>query len=433
MMLSRFRVEFKTDLYAAGSADHILLNVKKNAISLAVNTFSVYTFDLTGRLITALQSGHTFRRSLDNRVMEKWTVRRAGRHERIRRWLPVRERDALTGSIHRMLWSLFERLQQRTIDIVAPDQAEFEQRFFAIQKVFLKLLRFDRDELQHDAELFRSIYGHVGILPPDMYLSLVLQATAGCSYNHCNYCSFYEGQSYRVKSPAEFNAHIALVKAYFGSSIAMRKTIFLGEANALDMPQSKLMSLFAILNRHFSLGTSESADTSGKIPMHGVYGFMTAFHQAKTVEDLIALREAGLRRVYIGMESGSKRLLRFLNKPGDNGRLIHLVDALKQSGIAVGMIILLGAGGSVFYGEHVAETVRVIRELPLDNGDMLYLSPLVVSENAAYADALAEADSSSLALDEMNRQKQEMLSGFDLDRKKNRPKATTYNIAEFIY
>ena len=38
------------------------------------------------------------------------------------------------------------------------------------------------EALAEDAERFRATYGRVGMLPPDQYLALALQATQGCSW-----------------------------------------------------------------------------------------------------------------------------------------------------------------------------------------------------------------------------------------------------------
>ena len=46
------------------------------------------------------------------------------------------------------------------------------------------------------------VYSPVGILPPDQYLALVVQATRGCAFNTCTFCDLYR-DGYRVKSAAE--------------------------------------------------------------------------------------------------------------------------------------------------------------------------------------------------------------------------------------
>jgi radical SAM superfamily enzyme YgiQ (UPF0313 family) len=56
------------------------------------------------------------------------------------------------------------------------------------------------DRLEGEAGPFRnSIYKPVSILPPDQYLALVVQATEGCSYNECSFCTFYRDRPFRIK------------------------------------------------------------------------------------------------------------------------------------------------------------------------------------------------------------------------------------------
>jgi len=36
----------------------------------------------------------------------------------------------------------------------------------------------------------------VGILPPDQYMAVVLQAAEGCAFNTCTFCDFYRDRSF---------------------------------------------------------------------------------------------------------------------------------------------------------------------------------------------------------------------------------------------
>jgi radical SAM superfamily enzyme YgiQ (UPF0313 family) len=368
--------------------------------------------------------------------MSKWTEKNKQGKNKKQQWLNSRQRDDLIKSIQGIVRHLRLQVSNNRIQLLFPDSDLFEASRGDLVKSLLTILHYDDNNLARDAGIFKSIYGRIGILPPDMYLSLVLQATEGCSYNKCNYCSFYDGISYKVRSPAHFNRHVERVLAYFGSSITMRKTVFLGEANALDVPQARLLEYFKILNKHFTFNASKQyPDVAGhKIPMQGVYGFMTSFHKPKNVEDLTELREYGLRRVYIGMESGSAELLRFLNKPGgDSKQIVALVESIKRSGLNAGIIILLGAGGDIFYSKHVAETIRVVRSMPLTRGDMLYFSPIDLSVESGHRAAIRSQNGNLLSRAGMQQQKQAIIEGLDYQSKVDSPKTTLYNISEFIY
>ena len=109
------------------------------------------------------------------------------------------------------------------------------------------------------------------------------------------------------------------------------------------------------------------------------------------------MRELHLRQVFIGMESGSDALLRWLRKPSTPRKCWTPVRAAKQGGVRVGVIVLIGAGGEPFFDAHVRDTIQVIRAMQLEPGDYVYLSPLVAAHGAEYAEiAAAEANRSSL-------------------------------------
>ena len=70
------------------------------------------------------------------------------------------------------------------------------------------VVQWDFASLEQDARRYHRIYKPVSILPPDQYLSVVLQATEGCSYNECSFCTFYRDRKFRIKEVAEFSTHI---------------------------------------------------------------------------------------------------------------------------------------------------------------------------------------------------------------------------------
>ena len=49
--------------------------------------------------------------------------------------------------------------------------------------------------------------------PPSEAESYILQATIGCSWNHCTYCDMYRAKQYRVRDLDETLEDIAMAKA----------------------------------------------------------------------------------------------------------------------------------------------------------------------------------------------------------------------------
>ena len=54
----------------------------------------------------------------------------------------------------------------------------------------------------------------------------------------------------------------------------------------------------------------------------------------------------GLRQLYLGLESGSDEVRRTLSKGGTAQDAVQTVARLHGAGLAVGIIVLLGAGGA---------------------------------------------------------------------------------------
>jgi radical SAM superfamily enzyme YgiQ (UPF0313 family) len=294
----------------------------------------VITFDRAGRLYSAFMDGRFYRRGVDGRVVAKYT-----------------EEDG-TKIRHRLGKTRASRIQERALELAhaVPGAAERE------------LMR----DLEGDAARFREVYaGSVPILPPDVYRSLVLQATVGCAYNACRFCHLYADRPFRVREEDEFARHARDVAAAFGAGLSMRRGIFLGDADALFV-ETPLLERFWAVARELP-------------PADG--GFYCFGHPRagpiREAEEWEALRAAGLRRVYLGIETGHDPLRRRLNKPGTGADTLRLTGALKEAGISVGLIFLLGAGGDAFAEDHVRDSGALVRAAGLDADDFVYLSPLV--------------------------------------------------------
>ncbi|MEW5718087.1 MAG: radical SAM protein, partial [Chloroflexota bacterium] len=282
------------------------------------------------------------------------------------------------------------------------------------------------------------------------YLALVLQATEGCSYNQCAFCGFYRDRKFHVKSVGEFQKHIRDVRAFFGGGICLRKSIFLADANALIIPQAQLLPLFDAINAEFAIpplhperngAQSKGAGDALKewkaqhpIYFDGVYSFIDAFStRRKIARDFAELGARGLRRVYVGLESGDKELLTFLGKPSSPEDVARLVADVKAGGVAVGIIILVGAGGDKYAAQHVRRTVAVVNALPLDQNDLIYFSELVDHPRAEHSALLHDANIRPLTIGEIEHQMTLMRAGFQFHDFDRAPKVSYYDIREFIY
>lgn len=369
----------------------------------------VVSYDHAGRLWSALFEGVTYRRALDGRMLAKWRPRGQARQ---RRWLHPPETHAIEARARQLLRGLAQALQQGEARLHPPLSP-------LGQRTLQRALTFDA---QADARRFAQVYRPIGILPPDQYLALVLQAAEGCPFNTCTFCTFYRDRPYRVKGPEAFRAHAEAVRAFLGDGLSLRRGLFLGDANALVVPTRRLTALLTIAHQVFP----EPAFAP-------VYAFLDGFSgRRKAPQDYAALAALGLRRVYIGMESGHGPLLRFLQKPGGPEDVLATVQALKAAGVAVGLIILLGAGGARFAQKHIEDTVALLNAMPLDRRDLLYFSDLVVSPGMDYAQRAAAPDLQPLNFADLRAQEQAIRQGLRFSPGQG-PRISRYDIREFVY
>jgi hypothetical protein len=396
----------------------LTISVKSNCLTVAVERptgTNVFSFDLEGRLWTGTLEGVTYRRGLDGKVVAKWRVpgTRMGRQ---RRWLSPTEGKEIEARARRFAASLLADLRAGSIALNHP----LPDRGWS---GFERAAAFDGERSRADAEQYARIYQPVGILPPDQYMAVVLQATEGCSFNTCTFCTFYKDRPFRIKTPDEFRAHAQGVRAFLGRGLSLRRTVFLGDANALVIPMSRLVPLMQI--------TRDVYDVEG---LGGVYAFLDGFSgEKKSSQDYAGLAALGLKRVYIGMESGDPDLLKFLKKPGQPEDVIAAVRAIKAGGVAVGVIVLLGAGGKTYARGHVKRTVDALNAMRLGMDDIIYFSELITSEGMPYVHDAYQAHLGRLSHEERIQQGETIQSNLTFSQRGGTPHISRYDIREFVY
>jgi len=137
----------------------------------------------------------------------------------------------------------------------------------------------------------------------------------------------------------------------------------------------------------------------------------------------------GLRRVYIGLESGHDPLLQFVRKPGHARDAIDAVQSITAAGVNVGIVVMIGLGGDRFAAGHVADTIRVLNEMRLGAGDLLYFSDLVEEPATLYPALAAQHSIRALTSNERNDQRAAIRNGLRLEG----VKVSHYDVREFVY
>jgi radical SAM superfamily enzyme YgiQ (UPF0313 family) len=143
------------------------------------------------------------------------------------------------------------------------------------------------------------------------------------------------------------------------------------------------------------------------------------------------LSHLGLRRVYIGLESGHDPLLAFVRKPGTGADATETVRTIKSAGVHVGVIVMTGLGGRQFAEGHERDTVAVINAMGLGEGDLLYFSDLVEVPTTSYPALAADAQLGPLTGQERTAQRDRIRAGLRFAAAP--PQFATYDIREFTY
>jgi len=235
----------------------------------------------------------------------------------------------------------------------------------------------------------------------------------------------------------ELREHIARVKSFFGRSLDLRQSIFLADANALIMPQQRLLEMLTLINNEFSTPSETQLPQKTKGDpgvLKGIYSFIDFFTgEYKSALEFREMAELGVTRAYIGMESGSKPLLEFLNKPGSKQELIEAVNKVKSGGVNVGVIILLGAGGRQYDEMHILDTAEALNQMNLDENDLIYFSDFFPQENTPYETVARSQHIIPVSYREMRRQEEDIRKRLIFQGQKGGPKITRYDIREFLY
>ncbi len=400
-------------LHALSGTTPYIISLKPHSIAVSVDGTRVVAWDRGGRLYSVYDDGVTWRRGLSGQLIEK---RRAG-EERERVLLAGDAAGRVVDSAADVARTTLERMRGSSWRWTSPVDQVVAQEARALLAL---ASRFDGAAARADADRFGLVFGRIGILPPDQYLSLVVQATEGCSFNTCTFCDLYH-EGYRVKTPEEFRQHVAGVLGYLGASASLRsRGIFLGAANALAVPMARLLPIFETL--------LDELDAARR----GVFAFVDGFTGGrKTSAEYRLLSHLGLRRVYIGLESGHDPLLAFVRKPGTAADAIGTVRAVKAAGVQVGVIVMTGLGGERFAEGHERETAAAINAMELGEGDLLYFSDLVEVPSTSYPVMAADARIRPLTREERRQQLARIRAGLRFAAAP--PQFATYDIREFTY
>ncbi len=224
------------------------------------------------------------------------------------------------------------------------------------------------------------------IRPPSEAESLLVRVSRNCPWNQCQFCPVYKGTRFSRRSKDEVKKDIAAMKeaADRVKAVALKegaggtvtrdvleavyrrdpsllqvalwlyrggKNVFLQDADSLVVSPEDLVEILTFVREQFP--TVERITTYAR----------SRSVARRSVEQLKQLKEAGLTRVHIGMETGHDPLLEYMRKGSTAEEHIQAGIKVKEAGLSLSEYIILGLGGQKFWRDHALDTARVLSQI----------------------------------------------------------------------
>jgi len=168
----------------------------------------------------------------------------------------------------------------------------------------------------------------------------------------------YALKKFAVRPEEEVFSEIDKMAEFFPGT----RKVFLADGNAVVLGTTKLLKILQYLKLKFPFLNRIS---SYAIPKD---------LKNETIEELMALQEAGLKLIYVGVETGDDQLLKLLNKGETVASTSSSMNKIKEAGIKCSVMIINGLGGRKFSRQHASNSAKVINQIQPE-----YLSTLVLS------------------------------------------------------
>ncbi|MBX3191074.1 MAG: radical SAM protein [Labilithrix sp.] len=194
--------------------------------------------------------------------------------------------------------------------------------------------------------------------PPSEADSLIVQATIGCSWNHCTYCDMYRDKTFRVRALGETLADLDAAAEAVGDDV---EKLFVADGDALVLDLDHWLAILARAKQSFPNLRRVSCYAMAR----NILG--------KTDEELRALRAAGLSLLYIGPESGDDPTLKRIAKGDDAAAHVEAARRARAAGMQLSVIALLGIAMDRS-DEHARATADLVTKM-----DPAFFSALTVT------------------------------------------------------
>lgn len=209
------------------------------------------------------------------------------------------------------------------------------------------------------------------IRPPSEWNSIILQVTVGCSHNKCTFCGAYKDVRFKIKEERQVFTDIDFAAHHCQS----QKRVFLADGDVLILSQKRLLKILTEIRLKLPWVTRITLYANAKAIL------------SKTKEQLQELRNLGLARIYMGLESGNDEVLSAIRKGADSKKMIKAAKHAKDSGLFLSVTVLLGIGGEQNSMEHARDTGLVLSQM---EPNQIAALTLMVMENTPLYGALTD-------------------------------------------
>ncbi len=227
------------------------------------------------------------------------------------------------------------------------------------------------------------------IRPPNEARSLLLRVTRNCPWNQCLFCPVYKGQKFSLRTAEEVKTDIQTARdiaddikalswkmgdsglitnrvmayilrdhnySYSYKGVALwlfygTGECFLQDADNFIMRTEDLVEVLRFLRKKFpDLRRVTTYSRSRTV-------------SRKSLAEMKEIREAGLDRVHIGLESGYDPVLKFIKKGVTAARHVDAGRKVIDAGMSLSEYVMPGLGGEAMWKEHAVETARVLNQI----------------------------------------------------------------------
>ena len=268
--------------------------------------------------------------------------------------------------------------------------------------------------------------------------SLLIRATRNCPWNRCRFCPVYKGRRFEYRSVAEVKQDIDAARALAGELKAASWRLGLGGGIDRTVLQSVVsanpgvyggsadpagaeMCVASLVNVGNWLATGgrtvflQDADSLImrapellEVLRYLKAGFpgierVTSYARASTAArrspaQLAELREAGLSRLHVGLESGADEVLQYMEKGVTAEAHIRGGRAVVEAGMSLSEYVMPGLGGRRWSEKHALESARVLNAI---EPEFIRLRSLGVRSNTPLHQQMGSAQFQILDEDEM--------------------------------